>query len=268
MDKRLVRLLKSNKFSPGIFMLDTYNKAIHEKTSCTIGTNLNTANLHFIMEVKIVGHKHKGLSGNIYSESGIAPTITTNKGDGIYIQCLEPRTDGCTNTITTVQKDNLVIEPNKIAAALRGREKTVLGWTRDKNGNVVDWHPVEVANCVTSCKRDNTQNYVYEPKIIQRCHGFNKGGEFHTIAPTITGSTWHHNNVLQIAFRIRKLTERECFRLMGVADEDSNKIRAAVSKKQCYKLAGNSIVVDVLEAIFRELLTKHGIPKFKQLKLF
>lgn len=163
MDKRLVRLLKSNKFSPGIFMLDTYNQAIHEKSSCTIGTNLNTANLHFIMEVKIVGHKHKGLSGNIYSESGIAPTITTNKGDGIYIQCLEPRTDGCTNTITTVQKDNLVIEPNKIAAALRGREKAVLGWTHDKNGNVVDWHPVEVANCVTSAKRDNTQNYVLIP---------------------------------------------------------------------------------------------------------
>lgn len=71
-----------------------------------------------------------------------------------------------------------------------------------------------------------------------------------------------------MAFRIRKLTERECFRLMGVHDEDSNKIRAVVSKTQCYKLAGNSIVVDVLVEIFKELLTKHEIPKFKQLKLF
>lgn len=57
----------------------------------------------------------------------------------------------------------------------------------------------------------------------------------------------------EMQYRIRKLTERECFRLMGVKDEDSNKIRAVVSKSQCYKLAGNSIVVDVLYYIFRQL---------------
>lgn len=52
-------------------------------------------------------------------------------------------------------------------------------------------------------------------------------------------------------FRIRKLTERECFRLMGVDDADIDKIQASgLSRSAQYKLAGNSIVVDVLYHIF------------------
>ena len=55
--------------------------------------------------------------------------------------------------------------------------------------------------------------------------------------------------------RIRKLTETECWRLMGFDDEDINKAKAVgVSRTQLYKQAGNSIVVDVLMAIFRNLL--------------
>lgn len=54
-------------------------------------------------------------------------------------------------------------------------------------------------------------------------------------------------------YRIRKLTPKECFRLMGVQDTDSDKIIAALSKSRCYQVAGNSIVVDVLAAIFDQL---------------
>lgn len=55
-------------------------------------------------------------------------------------------------------------------------------------------------------------------------------------------------------FRIRKLTPRECFRLMGMRDDDIDKIQeAGISNTQQYKMAGNSIVVDVLEAIFKNL---------------
>lgn len=55
-------------------------------------------------------------------------------------------------------------------------------------------------------------------------------------------------------FRIRKLTPRECFRLMGMRDDDIDKIQAAgISNTQQYKMAGNSIVVNVLEAIFKNL---------------
>ena len=55
-------------------------------------------------------------------------------------------------------------------------------------------------------------------------------------------------------FRIRKLTPKECFRLMGVDDKDIDKIQAAgISNSGQYKLAGNSIVVDVLYHIFRKM---------------
>ena len=54
-------------------------------------------------------------------------------------------------------------------------------------------------------------------------------------------------------YRIRKLTPRECWRLMGVSDDDFDKIKG-ISNSQLYKMAGNSIVVDVLEHIFERLL--------------
>lgn len=58
-------------------------------------------------------------------------------------------------------------------------------------------------------------------------------------------------------YRIRKLTPRECFRLMGLHDDEIDKIQeAGISNSQQYKMAGNSIVVDVLEHIFKELFVE------------
>ena len=106
------------------------------------------------------------------------------------------------------------------------------------------------------------------------------------------------------AFRIRKLTPRECFRLMGVDDADIDKIQAfpyeslvehpaysreerfrnmtekekraamkrSISNSAQYKLAGNSIVVDVLSHIFRKMFIETGPDKdesdLQQLTLF
>lgn len=69
-------------------------------------------------------------------------------------------------------------------------------------------------------------------------------------------------------YRIRKLTGRECFRLMGVSEADIDKIQnAGISKTQQYKMAGNSIVVDVLYYIFRKLFVDKGNEE-RQLTLF
>lgn len=57
-------------------------------------------------------------------------------------------------------------------------------------------------------------------------------------------------------FRIRKLTPRECWRLMGFKDKYFDRVQG-VSNSQLYKQAGNSIVVDVLRAIFRELKNQY-----------
>jgi len=61
-------------------------------------------------------------------------------------------------------------------------------------------------------------------------------------------------NIENKKFRIRKLTERTCFRLMGVDDKDIDKIQAAgISRSAQYQLAGNSIVVDVMVGLFDQL---------------
>ena len=60
--------------------------------------------------------------------------------------------------------------------------------------------------------------------------------------------------------RIRKLTPKECLKLMGFDDEDYEKIKSiGISRSQIYKQAGNSIVVNVLEAIFKELFREHVV---------
>ena len=73
------------------------------------------------------------------------------------------------------------------------------------------------------------------------------------VSPTLT-ATSQDICYIEPSYRIRKLTPRECFRLMGMRDDDIDKIQAAgISNTQQYKMAGNSIVVDVLEAIFKNL---------------
>ena len=54
--------------------------------------------------------------------------------------------------------------------------------------------------------------------------------------------------------RIRKLTPKECWRLMGFDDEDYEKASKVCSNAQLYKQAGNSIVVNVLEKLLKELI--------------
>lgn len=61
--------------------------------------------------------------------------------------------------------------------------------------------------------------------------------------------------VVEENYRIRKLTPKECWRLMGFKDEQFNKASEVCSNSQLYKQAGNSIVVNVMEAIFKNLFS-------------
>lgn len=72
------------------------------------------------------------------------------------------------------------------------------------------------------------------------------------ISPTIMTDT----EVCRVEseYRIRKLTPRETWRLMGFTDEDFDKAKAVNPDSKLYKQAGNSIVVTVLEAVFRQML--------------
>lgn len=73
---------------------------------------------------------------------------------------------------------------------------------------------------------------------------------------TLTG-VQKDNLVVEPRYRIRKLTPRECFRLMDVDNADIDKIQeAGISNSQQYKMAGNSIVVACLYHLFRKMFTE------------
>lgn len=196
------------------------------------------------------------------------------------------------NCLTSVQKDSMAVEP------------CILGYTRDDKGNVTSRHEKEVAGTLhtSTGSGGNTDQFVKEqvigsiqanamrgsidgvspclteamgmgggqiPMIVQNAHGFNKGGTYSEVAPTITSSAYQNNNHLMTTrYRIRKLTERECFRLQDVSDSDIDKIEAhrikvtlkngtvkekPIPKSAKYKLAGNSIVVSCLYHIFHQM---------------
>ncbi|MBQ5658017.1 MAG: DNA cytosine methyltransferase [Peptococcaceae bacterium] len=93
---------------------------------------------------------------------------------------------------------------------------------------------------------------------------YNKA-EITDIAPTQTtccnsASSSAAVMIKQPQLRIRKLTPKECFRLMGFDDADHDVlVENGISNSQIYKMAGNSIVVDVLEAIFTNLNEQYNL---------
>lgn len=92
------------------------------------------------------------------------------------------------------------------------------------------------------------------PVVIDDTYGYNdKPREYEGISPTLRSG----RQGLKVVepYRIRKLTPKECYRLMGFDDESFDKTSKVISNTQLYKTAGNSIVVDVLMAIFKELFS-------------
>ena len=147
---------------------------------------------------------------------GRDPDNPSNRAKGCNTeQTLELKKDGMSNTLTTVHKDNLIIEPLKI---------------------------MQVGNIVDNKNFGNPQRgRIYSPEGLAPALNTVSGGG---LEPKFIEK--------RVEYRIRKLTPRECFRLMGFTDNDFDKIHG-ISNTQLYKMAGNSIVVNVLEAIFKQL---------------
>lgn len=201
-------------------------------------------------KVRSIGNIHpsgNGMNGEVYESAGLAPTLTTNKGEGQKIaipvltpNCTDKRQNGCrckSNeepmfTLTTQDKHGILI-----AGKLPGNH--------DQNSRVYDTNGLAPT-------LSTMQGGGQEPKIIQRGHGYNQGGE-HDIAPTLTRNSYQENNYLSDGFRIRKLTPRECWRLQGFPDWAFDKAQEVNSNSQLYKQAGNSVTVSVIAAIAKEL---------------
>lgn len=155
---------------------------------------------------------------------------------------------GVSNTITSVQKDNLVVK--YIAQPIK-RERTEEEKLRrhlhgDKGakfskGKYMTVGSDGIMNTLTSVY--SKDNLIMEAMIQTKPKG--KGWKEFTDKDGKKG--W---------YRLRKLTPRECFRLQDV-DEDKidTMMGAGISDSQCYKLAGNSITTAVMEGIFRNLFS-------------
>ena len=193
------------------------------------------------------------------------------------VQRLELNTTGCCNTLTSVQKDNYVVEPLLI------KECTKKGYAE---ANCYDSISLDQPNSKTRRGRVGKQicntltcscnTGVVEPQIIQVAQIYPNSGNpqagrvYHSdgISPAMdTCSGGNRMPKIASNYRVRKLTPRECWRLMGVKDEQFDRLHD-ISNSQLYKLAGNSIVVDVLEAIFTNLLKPGESKSVGQLSLF
>lgn len=87
-------------------------------------------------------------------------------------------------------------------------------------------------------------------------NGYNKANRVHETMPSLNNTTTKSSFIYkesQEPLRIRKLTPKECWRLQGYSDEDFEKAENVNSNTQLYKQAGNSIVVNVLEELFKKL---------------
>ena len=145
---------------------------------------------------------------------------------GIHLeQRLEINYSGTSNTLTTVQKDNYVLEPN----VLRAEHNDTIDKQCENNINIVI---------------GSTQKNAYVGT-----------GEMSSTLTSAMGTGGGHIPMIGNIpnFRIRKLTPKECWRLMGIDDECFDKAQQVNSNSQLYKQAGNGIVVDVLYYIFKEL---------------
>lgn len=183
--------------------------------------------------------------GRTYSINGIAPTLTKMDGGnrqpfiieeepfivasrgrnvenpsdrtaGIPTeQRLEPNFSGCTNTLTSVQKDNYVVEP------------IVCEERKDEGIRLFKDDCVGTLRTIDACG----DKRVLEPEVAE--------------AP-------------KIKWRIRKLTPKCCWRLMNFTDEDHDRAAKYTSPSARYKMAGNSIIVSCLIAIFSSLFIENG----------
>lgn len=159
-----------------------------------------------ILEAKQLGFMDNGTgkhqSNTVYDENALCPNITTVEGGGT--------------------RQIKVCESQIVAMRGRNPDNPSDRTTGIPTEQRLEVNMQETSNCLTSVQKDNL--------LLEKPQ-----------------------------YRIRKLTPRECGRLMGVSDEDIDKMAAVNSNTQLYKQFGNSIVVDVMSAMFRNLNIKTEI---------
>lgn len=203
-----------------------------------------------------VNPSNKGMNGNVYNDNGLAPTLTTNKGEGVKIAIKQ-----------ATKKGYIECEIGGVADLSYPDSKTRRGRVQE-GGNIC---PTLTATETGVCRIESIEEKPKERFFRQALDtfddsdaeygdtidAFNKRVNKSGCSPTLTTRPEGFKTaILPVTnnLRVRKLTPKECFRLMGFSDENFNAAHnAGISNSQLYKQAGNSIVVDVLYYIFVEL---------------
>ena len=170
-------------------------------------------------------------NGNIYNQEGLSPTLLAR-------DYKDPKKVNVSETIVYDDYNSMVRKDQDTIGTLT----TNMGNNAPRNGYKLI-ETKEYANYITWLDdkgRINTQDHraYFEDRLSGVVPAMERG------VP----------NVINKELRIRKLTPRECYRLMGFSDEAFDKAQANQSNSALYHQAGDSIVVNVLMAIFKEML--------------
>ncbi|WP_375166173.1 DNA (cytosine-5-)-methyltransferase [Bacillus toyonensis] len=171
-------------------------------------------------------------SGNVYGSEGLAPTLTTNKGEGLKIAqpVLTP------DRAEKRQNGRRIKEPGEPMFTLTAQDRHgVLIKEATKKG----YSEAEIGDSI---------NYSV-PNSKTRRGRVGKG-----IAQTLDTACNQAIIENEPPYRIRKLTPRECWRLQGFPDWAFDKAQEVNSNSQLYKQAGNSVTVNVIHAIAERLV--------------
>lgn len=262
LNNRLKETLQNNDIKDNVSFIDTYNRNIRDDNlSGTISTGVSFRNNTFLAIKKdtenYIEWEEKGkldIDCRASKEDKVSTTICTTPNNKVLIKNATKKgyleaTDGDGIDISSR------IEHHR-GTVQKGKAQTL---TTQCDGGVVVNDNLKKELCNELIKDGKVEEgdvikHSYTQQILdgnKKCVEKNDGNMITlTTRGDCVGTVVNENNNL----RIRKLTPKECFRLMGVKDEDYNKCSKNQSNASLYHLAGDSIVVNVLMAIFGELL--------------
>ena len=193
------------------------------------------------MEIKEIGNLKEGQqswkspqTGRVYDVTGISPTLNTCGGGGHEVKIVEKKVMGGIYTDVT-ENFNRGLYPD-VSRTLKAVKN---------DAGCIERQIVASRGRNPDNPSDRTAGVTTEQVLELNANG---------VCNTITTVT-KDNMLLEITerYRIRKLTPKETWRLMSFSDEDYEKAAEVNSKTQLYREAGNSIVEQVLMAIFSQL---------------
>ena len=171
-------------------------------------------------------------------------------------QQLEYRSDGNTNTLSSVQKDNYVVTGGlQKNAAVMTNETPALTSAMGMGGGhtpIVNRIDQRVYRYTQKALNETLQKEKLSNNEVKALDLYNRKSQ--NISPTLTEP--HHNTLrLFEKGKIRRLTPLECERLQGFPDNWTQEgVNGPISDTQRYKMCGNAVTVDVVEAVGKQIL--------------